>query len=158
MTLDGEVSIVHAFGSYAGDGSGPTSPLLQADDGRLYSTTNFGGPLGQGAVFRIAHDGTLTVWGLGTRPSGGLVQASNGNFYGTAFYGGSFDKGWVYRLTPSGRIAELHSFSGADGANPDGELILDTGGRLLGVTQSGGTANAGVAFRIGGKLAPGGQD
>ena len=42
----------------------------------------------------------------------------------------------------------LVSFSGADGAFPDGGLIADAAGDLFGVTQTGGTDNDGVAYEI----------
>lgn len=93
----------------------------------------------------------MDVW---ARPSGGLLKASDGNFYGTVFWGGASDKGWVYRLTPSGKLTEVHSFSGPDGAEGDGELVEGADGRLYGVTEAGGTTDSGVLFSIAGKQAP----
>lgn len=153
MSLDGQMSNMHAFGAADNDASGSTNPLVEGEDGSLYGTSNFGGSQGQGAVFRLKPDGHIKVMDLWARPSGGLLKASDGNFYGTAFWGGDPDLGWVYRVTPHGKLTELHAFSGADGANPDGELI-EADGRLYGVTEGGGDFDAGVVFGITGALAP----
>jgi uncharacterized repeat protein (TIGR03803 family) len=92
------------------------------------------------------------VMDLFARPSGGLLKASDGNFYGTAFAGGVSAQGWIYRVTPFLKVTDVHSFSGADGASPDGELI-EVDDRLLGVTEGGGDSDSGVLFGIAGKLA-----
>jgi uncharacterized repeat protein (TIGR03803 family) len=42
----------------------------------------------------------------------------------------------------------LHSFTGADGASPDGSLSLDTWGNLYGTTASGGNHNLGTIFKL----------
>jgi uncharacterized repeat protein (TIGR03803 family) len=155
MTPQGEVTTLHAFGSSADDGVGPANPLVQGDDDRLYGTTNFGGSSDLGTAFRISLDGQLKILtSLATRPSSGLARDSDGNFYGSNFYGGVFGKGWVYRMTPAGKLTEVHSFSGADGANPSNELIQGIDGRLYGVTESGGTGDAGVIFGIQDKRPP----
>ena len=147
MTLAGQMTVVHGFGSQAVDGNGPTSPLIEGDDGSLYSTSNFGGSQDQGALFRLRPDGAIEVTDLWARPSGGLLKASDGNFYGTCFWGGQSDRGWVYQMTPGGKVSEVYSFIGPEGANPDGELI-EVDGRLVGVTEGGGTSDAGAMFGI----------
>ena len=40
------------------DGSGPYAGLVQGQDGLFYGTTAFGGPTGNGTIFRIAAGGT----------------------------------------------------------------------------------------------------
>ena len=42
----------------------------------------------------------------------------------------------------------LHTFTGVDGANPVGGLLLDAAGNLYGTTYFGGTFTNGVAFKI----------
>ena len=42
----------------------------------------------------------------------------------------------------------LHSFTGADGASPDGGLSLDAVGTLYGTTSSGGSHNLGTIFKL----------
>jgi len=69
--------------------------LIQATDGNLYGTTEFGGAYGYGTLFKITPSGTLTTLhnfcNLNASPSCpdggfpimGLVQATNGDLYGT---------------------------------------------------------------------------
>jgi uncharacterized repeat protein (TIGR03803 family) len=89
----------------------------------------------------------------GGAPIGGLIADAAGNLFGTASRGGAGGVGTVFEIakTGSGYAAApttLVSFSGADGAFPDGSLIEDAAGDLFGVTQTGGTYNDGVAFEI----------
>jgi hypothetical protein len=42
MTPGGDVTLMHAFDGFEG-GSRPAGPLIQASDGHLYGTTEFGG-------------------------------------------------------------------------------------------------------------------
>ena len=42
----------------------------------------------------------------------------------------------------------LHTFDGADGANPYGGLIRDSLGNLYGTTRLGGTNNWGTVFKL----------
>src|SRR5579862_2640674 len=95
----------------------------------------------------------------GGSPYGALVQdPTTGFLYGTTRFGGKFGHGTVYCMSPSGGgyiVTVLHSFSGADGAEPTCALILApatsaTGlpGTLYGTTLIGGRAKLGTAFRI----------
>jgi uncharacterized repeat protein (TIGR03803 family) len=87
-----------------------------------------------------------------------LVFDSAGNLYGTTQYGGIggcpyFGCGVVFELNPSGQQTVLYSFSGgADGSEPGTGLIRDAAGNFYGTTSGGGTAGAGVVY----KLTPGG--
>jgi uncharacterized repeat protein (TIGR03803 family) len=61
--------------------------------------------------------------------------------------------GVVFKLSPTGTEAVLHSFTGADGANPEAGLIQDPGGNLYGTTLYGGACasyslDCGVVFRL----------
>jgi uncharacterized repeat protein (TIGR03803 family) len=48
----------------------------------------------------------------------------------------------------SATLATLASFSGPDGANPEDDLIADSGGNLLGTTLGGGADDDGTVFEI----------
>jgi uncharacterized repeat protein (TIGR03803 family) len=62
-----------------------------------------------------------------------------------AFEGGSAfcdsGAGVVFKIDPSGNETVLHTFGGADGADPDSVLLLDSEGNLYGTTENGGTSN-----------------
>jgi uncharacterized repeat protein (TIGR03803 family) len=136
VTPKGELSTLYSFCSEAdcADGALPVASLIQAADGSLYGTTEFGGFgvgsaescyfIGCGTVFKITPGGTLTTMHLfgftdGALPYAGLVQASNGDFYGTTRYGGTNciapseyfpECGTVFEITPTGTLTTLHSF------------------------------------------------
>jgi len=79
--------------------------------------------------------------------SGIVAQGRDGNLYGTAFDGGQFGVGAVFKITQAGVVTTLYSFSGLDGAYPQGGLTLATDGNFYGTTYS-------TLFKItsGGKL------
>ena len=85
--------------------------LVQATNGDLYGTTEGGGANGQGTVFKITANGTLTTLYNFCAQSGctdgqypnGLVQATNGDFYGTTQYGGANGAGTVFKITRGAR-------------------------------------------------------
>jgi uncharacterized repeat protein (TIGR03803 family) len=70
------------------DGYEPMAALVQAGDGSFYGTTNSGGIVNAGTVFRITPQGVLTTMHKfiaateGNIPAG-LVQGPDGNLYGT---------------------------------------------------------------------------
>jgi uncharacterized repeat protein (TIGR03803 family) len=77
-----------------------------------------------------------------------LLQATDGNFYGTTYSAGAFGDGTVFQITTNGVLTTLHSFSGADGANPWAGLVQGRDGNLYGTTYQGGTDDGGVVFRV----------
>lgn len=58
--------------------------------------------------------------------------------YGTTYYGGAGD-GTVFAISPEGYEVPIYTFSGPDGQNPMGDLVLSSN-TLYGVTYSGGTS------------------
>src|ERR1022692_421296 len=96
ITPGGTLTTLYRFCSQANctGGSGPSGGLVQATDGDLYGTTEYGGANGVGTVFRISPGGALTTLYSfcfltqsgctdGNEPYTGLVQDTNGDFYGT---------------------------------------------------------------------------
>jgi uncharacterized repeat protein (TIGR03803 family) len=180
----GQETVLYNF-SGGSDGSSPSweAPLIRDVAGNLYGTTGYGGNNidicdgneGCGVVFKLSpnSNGTWTDTTLyefcvqqncddGHRPLGGLVRDSAGNLYGvTVFGGGSHscnggDCGVVFKLDTSGKETVLHAFTGgADGAGPEGRLVMDTAGNLYGTALAGGDLNCqpsfggcGVVFKI----------
>jgi uncharacterized repeat protein (TIGR03803 family) len=85
----------------------------------------------------------------GGDPYASLIRDSAGNLYGTADYGGTAFAGVVFKVAPDGTETVLYSFSGgADGAQPFSALVRDKEGNLYGTTTMGGSANAGVVFKL----------
>lgn len=107
-------NILHTFGQgYANDGGLSDAGLLQASDGFLYGTTQYGGtsggPNGAGVIFKLANDGTGyavihnfgSIAGDGQQPFAFPREGADGALYGTTSLGGA-GYGTVYRLTGPG--------------------------------------------------------
>lgn len=89
--------------------------------------------------------------GDGANPHRAVAISGGGTLYGTTVYGGTSNDGVIYKLAPSGGSwteSVLHNFAGttADGAEPDGDLLLN-GTSLYGTTSIGGTSNDGTVFQ-----------
>jgi uncharacterized repeat protein (TIGR03803 family) len=119
------------------------------------------GGYGCGVVFKLTPnvDGSWTESALhtfnnsdGANPYAGLVFDAAGNLYGTTQGGGADNLGTVFKLTPSadGTWTEsvLHTFNGNGPGGPLTGLIFDGAGNLYGTAWSGGSANAGAAFKL----------
>jgi uncharacterized repeat protein (TIGR03803 family) len=145
-----------------GDGAGPNGPLVLDAQGNLYGTTQSGGAVVNenytGTVFELAPPAapgdpwvhtilaTFPNAAQGSSPSGGVVLGAGGAIYGFTLQGGAFadsDLGGVaFQLTPPGgpegvwSYNVLHSFNPSiDGYYPTGTPVLDSHGRLYGVTS-----------------------
>jgi uncharacterized repeat protein (TIGR03803 family) len=161
------------------DGHYPYAALVQATNGDLYGTTEFGGANGSGCnfqgcgtVFKITPGGALTTLYSfcaqndcpdGAEPWAGLVQATNGDLYGTTVAAGAngyYDFGTVFKITPGGALTTLHSFcsqSGCtDGEEPYAGLVQAANGDLYGTTSEGGTNCAPYGCGTVFKITPGG--
>jgi uncharacterized repeat protein (TIGR03803 family) len=137
------------------NGAAPVSSLIRGAQGNLFGTTLVGGANGQGTVFELAAgSGTITslasfTGGSASSPTGNLVRDPQGNIFGTTQSGGAFGNGTLWELAAgSGTITILASFTGANGAFPEGGLIRDAQGTLFGTTEIGGAANSGTVFEL----------
>jgi len=158
ITASGAETIVYSFAGGSSDGAHPWAGLVQGNDGNLYGTTLYGGPFGEGSLFRLTPSGTETVLhffagagGDGAAPVASLLQASDGNFYGTTYTGGTTNQGTVFQLTLGGTETILYSFGAAgvgDGALPPGALIQGSDGNLYGTAQTGGADTFGTIFKV----------
>jgi uncharacterized repeat protein (TIGR03803 family) len=70
-----------------------------------------------------------------------LAADAEGKFYGVAFLGGTVGVGGVYKLAQNSdgtwKQTMIHSFTFAEGGNPQGALVFDKAGSLYGVTGGG---------------------
>jgi uncharacterized repeat protein (TIGR03803 family) len=153
----GNLTTLHSFSGFPGDGALPVAGLVQGADGNFYGTTASGGAFFQGTIFRMNSSGTITLLhsfnsflGEGAVPVAGLVEGSDGNFYGTTVLGGEHFRGTVFKIDATGTLITLHSFSGSpsEGANPVAALVQGSDGNFYGTTPSGGEHFQGVVFRI----------
>jgi uncharacterized repeat protein (TIGR03803 family) len=93
------------------DGSLPEGGVSRDAQGALYGTTEFGGTLSAGTVFKLTPNASGQLWtktilhnfgggsGDGADPTGPVTIDANGNIFGTTQRGGAADDGTVYRIT-----------------------------------------------------------
>jgi uncharacterized repeat protein (TIGR03803 family) len=164
VDASGTETVLHSFDSNGTDGANPFGgSLLRDSAGNLYGTTEFGGSMGVGTVFKLDPNGNETILhnfsfsgGDGIVPYGTLIRDPAGNLYGVTNEGGDFSCfsgsgcGVVYKLDASNNETILYTFtgSGGDGEVPGGGLVRDSAGNLYGTTNSGGALYAGTVFKI----------
>jgi uncharacterized repeat protein (TIGR03803 family) len=143
------------------DGANPEGSLIQAANGNLYGTAQFGGANNFGTVFKIVSRGILTTLHSfdstdGAYPEGRLVQATNGSFYGTTNVGGEKSFGTVFKINTGGTLTTLHSFNldSTDGKTPISGLVQGTNGTFYGTTYRGSFWNVGTVFNLAVGLGP----
>jgi uncharacterized repeat protein (TIGR03803 family) len=151
----GQETVLHSFVYYTEtDGAYPVAGVILDPAGNLYGTTEAGGTVNGGVVYKVDAAGQETVlysfadFAHGSSPSAGVVRDSAGNLYGTTTYGGTASVGVVYELDTAGHETVLHNFAAADGGDPNSGVILDGAGNFYGSTYTGGPANAGVAYKL----------
>ena len=156
-------NILYGFIQNPASGNDLYTSLLYAG-GNLYGVAQSGGMSGGGAggtVFEYNAGGLKVLFDFGgsRMPTDGaegpLIMDEAGNLYGVSQFGGTHGVGNVYKLSPSGgswTYTDLYDFTGlADGALPDGNLVMDSSGNLYGTTCCGGGSNGdlgGVIFEI----------
>lgn len=126
--------------------------LIQADNGKYYGVSRYGGNGNKGVIFEWDPlTGSYTLMAHfnganGSYPTGRLVQF-NGKFYGYTANGGQQDIGAIYEWDPATGIlqAKVHcTFS--TGMWLEG-YMTEYNGFLYGTTCYGGAYNKGVLFR-----------
>ena len=157
--------ILHRFGigdTLAFPGVGQ---LAMDRQGNLYGTVN-GGKYRAGVIYKLSPvpNGSAAggLWretilynftgGSDGGPSEGVILDKAGNLYGTTGVGGKFGEGTVFKLSPqpdgSWKFTLLHTFTGADGAEPANNPTLGPDGKLYGTTATGGKYGGGVVFEV----------
>ena len=106
------------------------------------------------AVPGAAHAGTFGLLHVFLDTPDGATPWSNllfkgGKFYGTTLEGGTSNNGVVFQMDAKGHTIILYSFQGgSDGRRPLSNVISDKAGNLYGVTEEGGTYDAGTVYRL----------
>jgi uncharacterized repeat protein (TIGR03803 family) len=129
-----------------GNGSNPQGSLLQADNGKLYGMTAYGGESDNGVLFEW--DPTTNTYtkkldfngeGNGGIPWGSLMQADDGKIYGMTTFGGVSGDGTLFEWDPAAdSLTKKLDFNyNESGRNPYGSLVQADNGRLYGMTYSG---------------------
>ena len=166
----GSFSVIHTFKGKDG-GPFPDGWLARDYWGNIYGITGNGGSdvtstdLGNGTIFKIDRSGEESVLYNfaggkdGFTSNGSVILDNFGNLYGATYFGGDTTDpacsavggcGVVFRFDAQGHYTVLHTFKGADGANPYANLYMDQRGDIYGTTTAGGnpTCNCGVVFKI----------
>jgi uncharacterized repeat protein (TIGR03803 family) len=149
------------------DGDYPSAASLIADAaGDLLGTTGYGGAYGDGTVFEIVNNGTLSAPSYastptvlasfngpdGTFPNGSLIADANGDLFGATNVG----DGTVFEIVNNGTLSApsyastptvLVNLNGTDGQSPNGSLIADAAGDLFETTEI-GSNGYGTVFEI----------
>ena len=153
------------------DGASPFAGLVIDAAGNLYGTTGGGGgPAEAGTVFKLTPG--ASGWRFSrlytfTGPNGSLpettpVLGADGTVIGTALLGGmgsGLGNGVLFGLSPAGHILPsvfsnwmeslLYDFTGgSDGANPAGNIVLDSSGNIYGNAGSGGANRGGTLYEF----------
>lgn len=126
----------------------PQSPLVHASDGYLYGATRFGGPNGDGVLYRLQTDGSgfQVIYAFsdntpanaanGIEPTGALIQGSDGSIYGRTNNGGSSNNGVIFKIRPDGTgFRVVYNFAASRSAYFGG-LIQGLDGALYATTAS----------------------
>jgi uncharacterized repeat protein (TIGR03803 family) len=116
----------------------------------ILAVTIVAAQLAQGQTYQVLHN--FTGGHDGATPAGALTLDKKGNLYGTAALGGfqggdcglNGGCGTVFKLTHQTAgwvLTPIHTFTGpanADGADPQGRLLIGPDGDLYGTTLNGG--------------------
>lgn len=168
--VNGVFSTVYSFNG-GSDGANPAqSAMIQASDGNLFGTTQFGGStINQGTIFRLSRTtGTVTILHSftghqqvtgddepttaqdGLQPVGTPIEGPDGRLYGVAGGGGALGGGVAYSIKKDGsEYTQLYAFSGGpESGGLTTTLIMTPDGNFYGTGQYGGGFNFGAIFQM----------
>ena len=133
----------------------PAGRLVLDSSGNVFGIATAGGANGTGAVFEIPAGSstpqTVASFPAGTTPlhPSGLVIDPSGNLFGFTQAGGDANNdGTVFKIPKGGSaIVTVAQFNGAvTGANPGGNLVVDSNGNVFGIAAAGGSTGGGSVW------------
>ncbi|MEP4077328.1 choice-of-anchor tandem repeat GloVer-containing protein [Haloferula sp.] len=157
--------VLNTLVTFVGDGlsnvgNNPLAGLIQGSDGDFYGTTNKGGTLNFGTIFKMTPAGVLSplveftdngASNKGKFPHASLVQGSDGDFYGMTQFGGASNYGTIFKMTSGGVLTTLVEFTD-NGASNKGRgpeaLVQGSDGNFYGTTRIGGALGYGTIFKM----------
>jgi len=154
ISLSGKFKSIYSFAG-GNDGCEPGRSVIRDAAGNVYGTTEAGGPLNLGTVFKVditGHESVLYAFtgeSDGAFPDNDLVRDKNGNLYGTTITGGDGGCGTLFKIDTKGKESVFYAFVG-DGIHacaPTGSPVIDSSGNLYGPAQGGAYAS-GYIFKI----------
>ncbi len=152
VSTAGEFTLLNSFTGT--NGFQPMGRLVQANNGRFYGTTAFGGQFGFGTVFSISTEGEFrTILSFdgtnGKTPVTGLIEAESGGLYGmTEGDAEGQGRGMIFKISTNGILTTIAEFNGANGRYPSGSLAQGDNELLYGVTKLGGAHDGGTIFSV----------
>jgi len=154
FSRSGKFIVLHSFNNSSSDGCYPYGSVLMDKAGDFYGTTSGCGSYYYGTIWRVSKTGKETILhnfagspSDGCTPYAGVSRDPKGNLYGvTTACGANYYFGTVYELSAKGKLTLLHSFDGADGQLPLGEVLRTSAGALFGTTYYGGTSNCRIYY------------
>lgn len=147
---------IYAFTGTPHDAANPFAGLIAEKGGILYGVGQYGGTANMGAGFSLqpASGSEHMLHSFagnsdGSYPTPTLAKDGRGTLYGTTEYGGSpANAGVVFAMGSTGSERVMLAFnSPARGEYPIGGILV-VNGALFGTTSYGGSASAGMAFRL----------
>jgi len=176
LTPSAEAQTYRVIYNFTGGQGGrqPEAGLTIDHAGRLYGTTLLGGNTGGscgangcGTVFRLEPQGSGWVFTPlynfqggtdGSSPYARVIFGPDGGLYGTTAGGGTNGLGTVFNLRPPATFCRsvscpwtetvIHSFGGADGTQPQAEVVFDQAGNMYGTTVFGGALGQGSVYEL----------
>jgi len=158
VTPAGAFASLHSFARLAtgATNGGIPNALTLGSDGALYGTTQQGGVLNAGSVFKFdlkAGFSQIASFNGGApnraplRPDSALAPGAAGLFCGTSSAGGAQAGGSIFSVASSGDITLLYSFPLLD-ADAIDTVVADAGGSFYGTVSADGLNGSGAVYRL----------
>lgn len=125
-------------------GAFPAGALAQANDGKLYGVTTYGGYLSKGTIFSFnpethVYASVFNFVSTEGSPACGLIKATDGKLYGLKYQEVANGVIIIFSFDPATAVyTKLYQLTGTDSRIfPIGQLIQARDGKLYGITNLG---------------------